>query len=224
MGVSIMRPITRETIVDRRQPLLRWSAVFAGAAISIALWMVLQMLGMGIGLAAVDLDNAGLLRDIGIGTTAWTCAAPLVAMFLGSMIAGRMAGTHERRVGATHGFVVWALTTLIGLATVVVIVTTLTAGAAHAVDATAGLPPQPGQRVTPRDVGAATNTVGHILLGAGATMLVGLAACALGGFAGVRKHEPRGRMRDPEDVRTIETPVVPPPVTAGPVVATPPAP
>jgi MFS family permease len=218
-----MRPITRETILDRRQPLLRWSAIFAGATISIALWLVLQMLGMGIGLAAVDLDDAGLLRDIGIGTTAWTCAAPLVAMFVGALIAGRMAGTHERRVGTTHGFVVWALTSLVGLVTVVMMVTTLAAGAARAADVTVE-PEIPGHRMTPRDIGQATNTVGHILLGAGATMLVGLAVSAIGGAAGVRRRERRGRERDPENMRTIETPVVPPPMTTEAVVPAPPGP
>jgi hypothetical protein len=215
-----MRPITRETILDRRQPLLRWSAVIAGAALTISLWLVLQMLGMGIGLAAIDVDDAGLLRDIGIGTTAWTCAAPVVAMFIGGLIAGRMAGTHERAVGAIHGFVVWALGSLIGLATVVVMVTTLAAGAARAVDATMTIAPQPqSQELTHREASQAANTVGHILLGAGATLLVGLAACVLGGAAGARSHRRRA------DTTTIETPVAPPPVvTSQPIIATPPAP
>jgi hypothetical protein len=220
-----MKPITRETIWDRRQPLLRWSAVFAGAAMSIALWVVLQMLGMGVGLGAIDVDDAGLLRDIGIGTTAWTCAAPVVSMFVGGWIAGRMAGTHERGVGATHGVVVWALGSLIGLGTVVVMVTTLAAGAAHAVDAAIAIsPPDQAQELSHREASQAANTVGHILLGAGATLLVGLAACVVGGAAGVRTHRRRGRARDPENMRTIETQVVPPPVTGEPIVATPPAP
>src|ERR1041384_3980556 len=61
----IMQPtITRETIlIDRRQPMLRWSAVFAGAACSIGFWMLLQLIGVGVGLAAVDVNNAGSLRS-----------------------------------------------------------------------------------------------------------------------------------------------------------------
>ena len=59
-SLGIMQPtISRETIlIDRRQPTLRWSAVFAGVACSAGFWMLLQLLGMGIGLAAIDVDNA----------------------------------------------------------------------------------------------------------------------------------------------------------------------
>jgi len=124
-----MRPITREAIVDRRQPMLRWGAVFAGAVISAALWIVLQMIGMGIGLAEIDVDDSGALRAFSIGTTAWTCVAPLVALFVGGAIAGRMAGTHERGVGATHGLVVWAVTSLVALAILAGLVASLGADA-----------------------------------------------------------------------------------------------
>jgi hypothetical protein len=215
-----MRPITRETIVDRRQPLLRWSAVFAGAAISVALWVVLQMLGMGIGFAAIDVDNAGSLRDVGIGTTAWTAAAPMIAMFIGGIIAGRMAGTHERGVGATHGFVVWAITSLVGMCALVVLVTTLAAGAIRG--NAVMLPQSPDDTST--DVAQATVATGQILLGAGISLVASLLTCVLGGAAGVQRRR-RGLRRNPADVRTIETPVVPPPPhTTETIVATPPAP
>ncbi|HEY1556787.1 MAG TPA: hypothetical protein VGF94_18255 [Kofleriaceae bacterium] len=207
-----MRPISRETIIDRKQPLLRWGAVIAGAAVSIALWVLFQLLGMGIGLAAIHVDDAGSLRDLGIGTTAWACVAPMLAMFVGGIIAGRMAGTHERGVGAVHGFVVWALTSLLGIAALVALITTLANGALP--DVTIGTPPS-GQAPTTTELQQATTATGQILLGAGISMLVSLATAVLGGLAGVTKRE-RRRVAD----RTIVTPVVPPPV----VEATPPAP
>src|SRR5438477_10327762 len=84
----IMRPIIRETIVERRQPQMRWSAVFAGAVVSVGLWVLLQMLGTGIGLAVIDTNDPHSLRGIGIGTGIWSVIAPLLALFFGGMVAG----------------------------------------------------------------------------------------------------------------------------------------
>jgi len=127
-----MSPIIRETIVDRRQPQLRWSAVFAGTALSVGLWIMLQALGMGLGLSAVDTDDAGSLRGVGIGTGIWSLIAPLIAVFVGAFLTGRLAGTRERRVGVMHGSVTWALTTAIGLWAVVTLVSTMVNGVARA--------------------------------------------------------------------------------------------
>jgi hypothetical protein len=110
-----MRPFSRETIIDRRQSHLRWSAVIGGTALAIGLWILLQTLGMGIGLSAVDVDDAGNLKGIGIGTGVWSLIAPLIAMFLGALLVGRLCGTRDRKVGAMHGAVMWALALVIGL-------------------------------------------------------------------------------------------------------------
>lgn len=124
-----MRPITRETVVERRQPSMRWSAVFAGAFVSAGLWMMFQLLGAGIGLSAIDASNSGSLRSVGIGTGIWSIIAPLLALFLGGMVAGRLATTAARGIGALHGLVVWAMTSLVGLFAVISLVTAIASGA-----------------------------------------------------------------------------------------------
>lgn len=108
---------------------MKWSAVFAGAILGIGLWILLQTLGVGIGLASVDVDEGGNLRGIGIGTGIWSLIAPLIATFLGAYLAGRLAGTFSRKVGAMHGSVVWALSTLVGLWAMVSVVSTMAHGA-----------------------------------------------------------------------------------------------
>jgi hypothetical protein len=110
-----MQPITREAFIDRRQPLMRWSAILGGTALAVGLWIMLQVLGMGLGLTAVDTSDAGSLRGAGIGAGIWSLIAPLIAMFVGAMLAGRLSGTHDRGVGAMHGSVVWALALAFGL-------------------------------------------------------------------------------------------------------------
>lgn len=126
-----MQPITRE-IIDRRAPAIRWSAVFAGAAVAVGLWILFQVFGMGAGLAAVDTDNAGSLKGVGIGTTVWSLLAPLIAMFIGGYIGGKLAGTRDDKIGALHGVVVWALTSVLGVLATVSLVSALAAGAARA--------------------------------------------------------------------------------------------
>ncbi|HEY5952217.1 MAG TPA: hypothetical protein VIV40_42255 [Kofleriaceae bacterium] len=122
---------------------MRWSAVFAGTALAIGLWILLQTLGMGIGLAAVDTDDAGSLKGAGIGTGIWSIIAPLIAMFVGAYVVGRLSGTRDPKVGAMHGSVMWALATAIGLWMMLSIVSALASGAARiggtAVDATGSI-------------------------------------------------------------------------------------
>lgn len=123
-----MRPFTRETVIDRRQPFLRWSPIFGGAIFAIGLWTLLQVLGMGAGLAAVDTDDAGSLKGAGIGTGIWSIIAPLIAMFVGGLLAGRTSGTRDRKVGAMHASVMWALALSVGLWALMSVLSTLAGG------------------------------------------------------------------------------------------------
>jgi hypothetical protein len=138
-----MKPISREAIIDRRQPFMRWGAVIAGTVLAVGLWILLQTLGMGLGMAAIDTDDAGSLKGAGIGTGIWSIIAALIAMFIGAMLAGRLAGTREPRVGAMHGSVMWALATGVGLWAMFTVVSSLASGAARiggvAADATSSV-------------------------------------------------------------------------------------
>lgn len=110
---------------------MRWGAIIAGTAVALGLWILLQTLGMGLGLAAVDTDNAGSLKAVGIGTGIWSIIAPLIALFLGAYVAGRFAGARESAVGGMHGAVVWALTTVLGLWAMLSVVSAVASGAAR---------------------------------------------------------------------------------------------
>lgn len=111
---------------------MRWSAIFAGTACSVGFWMLLQLLGLGIGLAAVNVDDAGSLRGVGVGTTVWSLVTPLIAMFFGGLIAGRFAQTPDRKLAGAHGLVMWAITSVVGLSATVWMVTMLAGSVASA--------------------------------------------------------------------------------------------
>jgi len=204
-----MKPFTRELITDRRQPALRWSAVFAGVAVAVALWSVLQMLGMGVGLSAIDIDDAGSFRHVRIGNGVWSMLAPLIALAAGGLVAGKLAATFEHRVGALHGFVVGALSSVIGLILTVSIVSML-AGSGVSTATGHFLAGEHHMLVTPhmRDIerAIAAKEMGKILFGAGAALLVGIGAAVAGGALAVKPLHHRRRKHDTEEV-----PVVPPP-------------
>ena len=111
-----MRPIfSRETVVDRRQPHIRWGAVIAGSVLALGLWTLFNLLFIGGALTAIDPDELDRARSYGIGTGIGSVLAPLLAMFIGGLVAGRIASHYDRKVTAGHGALVWAVTSVVGL-------------------------------------------------------------------------------------------------------------
>lgn len=111
-----MQPFSRETITDRRQPYVRWTPVIAGALVALGTWMLLQLLFTGGALSAIDPDEIDNLRGYGIGTSLGSVLAPLLAMFVGGLVAGRLAAYYDQRVSAFHGVLVWTIASVLGLA------------------------------------------------------------------------------------------------------------
>jgi len=110
-----MRPVIRETFVDRRQWSVRWSAIIAGTLVAVSLWITLQMLGVGVGMAAIDTDDSGSIRGAGIGTGIWSIIVPLIALFAGGFVAARAGGVVDRGIAAIQGGVLWAATMVLGV-------------------------------------------------------------------------------------------------------------
>jgi hypothetical protein len=92
-----------------------WGALFAGAVAALGVWVLLYALGLALGLSTVDPSDTDTLRRTGIFTGLWGLVAPLVALFIGGLVAGRSAGPLRRGSGALHGLIVWSLTALGGL-------------------------------------------------------------------------------------------------------------
>jgi hypothetical protein len=111
-----MQPIfSREAVVDRRQPYIRWSAVIAGSLLALGLWNLFNMLFIGGALTAIDPDELDKASAMAIGTGIGSVLAPLLAMFIGGIVAGRIAAHYDRKVAAGHGALVWAITSVLGI-------------------------------------------------------------------------------------------------------------
>lgn len=99
-------------------PLMRrtsWGAILAASAIALAVQIVLNLLGVGIGAAIVNPGSSqsapGLAASV--SGAAWFIVAGLVAAFVGGYVASRLSGSISTVVGVLHGIAAWAVSTLI---------------------------------------------------------------------------------------------------------------
>jgi hypothetical protein len=95
---------------------IAWAAIFAGVVLTLAIQLMLSVLGVGIGAATID-TRAGqnAMSGLGTGSILWLIFSGIVAMFVGGCIAGRLSGFTRRIDGIVHGAVVWGATTLVTL-------------------------------------------------------------------------------------------------------------
>lgn len=92
-----------------------WSSILAATAITLGVWLALHLFGMAVGLIAINPDDAGSLKGVGIGAGVWSLVAPIIALFIGGLVAGRAAPTINSANAAIHGAVVWALSSLLAM-------------------------------------------------------------------------------------------------------------
>ena len=119
-------PLIADVRVDQEQSsdlsAVAWGAILAGAATAASLWMILMILGAGLGLSSIPLWlNADIaVGTIGAATIAWLVFSQLAASGMGGYIAGRMRfrwlGVPRDEVwfrDTAHGFLAWAVSALV---------------------------------------------------------------------------------------------------------------
>jgi hypothetical protein len=97
---------------------------------SLGLWILLYSLGLALGLSTINPQDASSARSSGIFTGIWSLISPLIALFVGGIVAGRGSGAWTKSGGGVHGLVMWGLTTLVGLWLVGNIVSSVASGLA----------------------------------------------------------------------------------------------
>lgn len=105
---------------DTRAVLLNevsWGAIFAGAVTALVTQVVLNLVGVGVGLASVGTNAADNpdASTFSLGAGLWFVVSGIVASLAGGVIAGRLSGKPLPGVAALHGLVAWAVTTLVVL-------------------------------------------------------------------------------------------------------------
>jgi MFS family permease len=205
-----MESLTLET--SRPSSRLSWAAIFAGAAVALAVWLILHLLGIGVGLTAIDPDDASSLHKVGIGTGIWSAIAPLVGLFVGGWVSGLAARPMNRRDGVIHGAVAWAIATISSMIILMTVIVSLAgtvlrtggeiaSGVAQAAGHVVGNEHQAraqGSQITAHaeemrhDALQAAETTGKGLVALAIAFIAGLVAAIAGAVIGAHRPERRG--------------------------------
>jgi hypothetical protein len=116
-----------------------YGSVIAGALVGLVLLILLNMLGVGIGLSTVDIqEDNDTARGLGTIAIIWYIVTGLVALFTAGLIAGRLAQTQRLFDGAMHGILSWCIITLVSMYFVTSTLGSLIGGAGRLVGGTLG--------------------------------------------------------------------------------------
>lgn len=113
--VVVAPAVLPEQAVVPRSVKLSWGALLGGLFVALGVWLLLTVLGLAVGLSAIDPNHPASVKTAGITTGIWSLLVPLVALFVGGIVAARTAGIVDRPTGAIHGAVLWSLATLLGV-------------------------------------------------------------------------------------------------------------
>ncbi|HEY3677361.1 MAG TPA: hypothetical protein VGL45_01490 [Bradyrhizobium sp.] len=120
---------------------ISWAAVVAGAVVSCALTLVVLAFGVGLGLSVVSpwAGSGVSATTFKIGTGLFMIVVAMLSSSIGGYIAGRLRsrwiGVHTDEVyfrDTAHGFVAWALATVVGAVLLASPVNSVIGGAAGA--------------------------------------------------------------------------------------------
>src|SRR5215203_1578169 len=89
------------------QSRVSWSALLAGAAVGVAIYAVLGLLGVAVGLTIADQTDAD---NLGIGAGIWAFVSLLIAMFFAGWVTTQCTIGETRTEAILYGIVVWAIT------------------------------------------------------------------------------------------------------------------
>ena len=118
-----------------------WGAIFAGALVAIAVSLILLALGTGLGFASVSpwSDQGVGAGTFSVAAAIWLIVMQWVSALFGGYMAGRLrtrwVGTHAHEIffrDTAHGFVTWALATVVVSTLVVSAASSGASGAAKA--------------------------------------------------------------------------------------------
>lgn len=128
-----------ETALEAGSSAVSWAAILAGALAAAALSLLLLVLGSGLGFSAVSpwSHDGASATAVGTGTVVWIILMAALASSLGGYLAGRLrtrwAGVHHDEVffrDTAHGFLTWAIATLLSAAVLSSAIGSLVGGAA----------------------------------------------------------------------------------------------
>jgi hypothetical protein len=119
---------------------ISWGAVLAGILLALIAQLLLNLLGVGIGLATVDpaAANNPDPKTFSIGAGVWWTVSGIIAAFIGGYAAGRLSGRPKESTTGWHGLTAWAGTTLVVFYLLSTVLGSLVGGAFNVVSGAMG--------------------------------------------------------------------------------------
>jgi hypothetical protein len=184
-------------------PLVSWSAIFAGAAVAVALGVVFNFAGAAVGAASFNpFDFESQEDTMTAGAALYAVFAQLVAFQIGAFVAARSAQYPDHFGGLLTGLLVWATATVFA-----VVLAALAASGGGNEQLAAQIADTAGDVRASVDSGdlaeaeAAADAIATLMWVAAAALALGLAGAVAGGWLGA--HHPKWDTRPRHDDRTI---------------------
>jgi hypothetical protein len=109
-----------ERIVDSRlsarrayRPWISWAGIFGGLVSGLGVYMTLALLGVAIGLTAINPQAAEPVGQVPLFTGIWTAISLIASAFVGGFVAARISGLTRKSDGMMHGLVAWGVSAII---------------------------------------------------------------------------------------------------------------
>ena len=93
---------------------LKWSAIFGGGVIGWGALFFLSLLGLTIGLAAIEPYSWRPGAGLDTGSAIWGIVSLILSSILGAYCVVRIAGERRKREAALHGTISWGLSMIVG--------------------------------------------------------------------------------------------------------------
>jgi hypothetical protein len=169
-----------------RRDSIRWGPVWAGLITALTIFLLLQLLAIGLGL--IDIGP-------GAGGGGWVSAIMgLIAFFIGGSVAGMTSAVRGEATGLLNGFLVWALGTVLILLLSALGLGQIFGALGNVVGQLGVLQNLQGANVPDINPTRIAQAVRSGAIGAFFGLLLSALASMLGGFLGGRSSDPLGRM------------------------------
>ena len=96
-----------ENDIATMHPLISWRSIAAGVLVS--LFTMLGLLGLGMAMGGVGLDEDTSAQAAGVFSGIWFIASVIISLFVGSYFAARMSKFQTARIGSAQGVVIASL-------------------------------------------------------------------------------------------------------------------
>lgn len=158
---------------------IHWGAVWAGFFVAFFVFLVMEFLGLAIGMSITGKPPS----DFRLASEIWTAVFAFVAYLIGGYAAGKSASVFDRQWGAVNGFMVFLLTVPIALLLSGLGVGTVLGFAGNAVSTSAST-------ANTTQIAATTSGAAWTIF---VVLVVGFIASGIGGYLGTRAPLPTDR-------------------------------